>query len=277
MRSIQNQLFEDIEIIFIDDNSNDNSVKIIKECQLKDERILLIKNKINKGTLISRNIGVIKSKGNYLLISDSDDMLSNNILKLSYNTAKKNQYELIRFNFFFQNHIDFNFNIFNRKRIPIFQPELSNFLFYGIGELSLHDYNICNKIIKRDLFIRTLNSIDTFYLKKYMIYFEDGFINFSLHLNAKSLFLMNTLGYYYIYNNQSVTNKVKTNLELINFCLYLKYIIENIKNQYKKNMTSYFLKRYINERINNTHAMKYIKNLYFFSNYFDKFINTNSK
>jgi cellulose synthase/poly-beta-1,6-N-acetylglucosamine synthase-like glycosyltransferase len=63
LRSVQNQKFNDIEIIFIDDCSEDNSVKFIEEYQKQDERIILIKNKKNKGTLISRNIGALNSKG----------------------------------------------------------------------------------------------------------------------------------------------------------------------------------------------------------------------
>ena len=45
LRSIQNQFFDDIEIIFIDDYSNDNSVKLIEEYQKTDKRIILIKHK----------------------------------------------------------------------------------------------------------------------------------------------------------------------------------------------------------------------------------------
>ena len=55
LRSIQNQFFDDIEIIFIDDFSTDNSVKLIEEYQKRDKRIILIKHKKNKGTLISIN------------------------------------------------------------------------------------------------------------------------------------------------------------------------------------------------------------------------------
>ena len=108
LRSIQNQLFDEIEIIFIDDYSKDNSINIIEDCQKKDERIILIKQNMHRGTLISRNMGALKSKGDYLIIPDSDDILSNNILKKAYFTAEKNQYELIRFNFYFLNHIDIN-------------------------------------------------------------------------------------------------------------------------------------------------------------------------
>jgi len=51
-KNIQYQSFNDIEIILVDDNSNDNGMKIIKEYQKKDKRIKIIRHKKNKGTFI---------------------------------------------------------------------------------------------------------------------------------------------------------------------------------------------------------------------------------
>ena len=50
LRSIQNQFFDDLEIILVDDFSNDNSIELIEKYQKDDERIILIKHKKNKGT-----------------------------------------------------------------------------------------------------------------------------------------------------------------------------------------------------------------------------------
>ena len=66
LRSIQNQSYENIEIILIDDFSVDNSIKTIENIKKVDERIILLKNKKNKGTLISRNLGIFLSKGKYV-------------------------------------------------------------------------------------------------------------------------------------------------------------------------------------------------------------------
>ena len=52
LRSIQNQFFDDIEIILVDDFSTDNSVKLIEKYQKEDERIILLKHNKNKGTFI---------------------------------------------------------------------------------------------------------------------------------------------------------------------------------------------------------------------------------
>ena len=80
IRSIQYQTFKNIEIIFIDDHSTDNTITIIEKLQKKDKRIILLKNKQRKGTLITKNIGVYKSKGEFLLFVDPDDIISENIL-----------------------------------------------------------------------------------------------------------------------------------------------------------------------------------------------------
>ena len=103
LRSIQNQFFDDIEIIIVDDFSMDNSIKLIEEYQKEDERIILIKNNKNKGTLISRNIGIINSRGKFIIMPDADDILSENILKTCYETAIKNNIDIIRFNIYIGN------------------------------------------------------------------------------------------------------------------------------------------------------------------------------
>ena len=86
--SILKQTLKDIEIIFIDDASIDNSSLIIKELIKKDKRIVYLKNVINKRQYYSINIGILNSKGEYILSVDPDDLLVNNILIKAYETAK---------------------------------------------------------------------------------------------------------------------------------------------------------------------------------------------
>ena len=242
LRSLQNQFFDDIEIIIVDDFSKDNTINLIKEYQKEDERIILIKHHNNKGTLISRNIGIAKSKGEYIMLPDSDDILSENILKTCYEVAIKNKIEMIRFNIYLGNgNIFFDYFVNKLKVKIIFQPELKTYLFYGIGTLEQLDFNLSNKFIKRDAYIRALNSINKFYLNQYMINYEDGLMNYMLYRTAKSFIFIKKIGYYYLLNNQSISLKPKKNYEE-NFkfiFLQLKFIIENTKNtQYEKDIAN---------------------------------------
>ena len=232
MRSIQMQQFKDIEIILIDDHSSDDTINVIKEFQDKDERIILIKNIQRKGTLISRNIGVCKSKGEFLLFVDPDDLLTNNILNYYTSLIKKYDYDLIRFNLYMGNYdLTLPKIVYYLKNIPIFETNILYNLFFGFGKLLQLDFYITNKLIKRQLFIRVLNSVNKYFLKQFMIDCEDGLINFMLYKLSKSYYFTRKIGYYYIVTKTSITHEsadFKKRLKS-NF-LYFKFIIQNTKN-----------------------------------------------
>ena len=242
LNSIQNQLFEDLEIILIDDQSTDDSLNVIEEFKKRDERIIFIKNKKRRGTLISRQIGVYKSNSDFLLFVDPDDMISENILMHSYSLAKKYNYELVRFNLYIGNYkLNLDDIVCEISNKSIFKPNLFLFLFYGFGRLLQLDYYITNKLIKRNLFIKALNLIDKFYLNQFMIDCEDGLVNFMLYRLSESLFFTRKIGYYYIISNQSITQDLsRFEKRLKSNFLYFKFIIEVTKNNnIEKNIANY--------------------------------------
>ena len=276
LRSIQNQFFDDIEIILVDDFSKDNSVKLIEEYQKEDERIILIKHNKNKGTLISRNNGVLFSKGEYLIIPDIDDILSYNILYTCYQLSKNNDYEMIRFNIYYGNKTLFFNEIVNElESESINQPKLSTYLFYGLGYLKQIDFNLSNKFIKRDAYIRTLNSINPFYLNQYMINLEDGIMNFILYRTVKSFYFLNKIGYYYLQNNQSITIKPTVNYDnKIRFIfIHWKFVFDYTKNnQYEKDMVNSIFNRLYFLLIDNFNLIT--KDFKFYHEIINRFLNS---
>ena len=88
IESIYNQNFQDIEIILVDDNSTDNGVNLIEKYKKGDKRIILIKNKKNRGTFVARNLGVLISKAKYVIIPDPDDILSRDIIEFAIKLEK---------------------------------------------------------------------------------------------------------------------------------------------------------------------------------------------
>ena len=73
INSILNQSYCDLELICIDDCSSDGSIKIVRQFQEKDDRVQLICNDKNIGTLCSRKKGVLQACGDYILFADNDD------------------------------------------------------------------------------------------------------------------------------------------------------------------------------------------------------------
>ena len=95
--SIFIQELKDIEIIFVDDASNDNTQSIMKQLMKNDKRIIYLKNHKNKRAFYSRNRGVLEAKGEYIIVVDPDDLLVNNILIKAYETAKKFNLDIFKF------------------------------------------------------------------------------------------------------------------------------------------------------------------------------------
>lgn len=72
--SVQNQTYQDWEMIIVDDCSADNTAEIIHSFQEKDSRIIYLKNENNKGSAYSRDIALQKAKGKWIAFLDSDDV-----------------------------------------------------------------------------------------------------------------------------------------------------------------------------------------------------------
>lgn len=79
IKSVQNQIYTDFELIVIDDGSTDNSATIVRKIAATDERIKYI-YKDNGGVSSARNYGLSKSIGEWIVFIDADDeMLPNNL------------------------------------------------------------------------------------------------------------------------------------------------------------------------------------------------------
>lgn len=69
-----------VEIVLINDGSTDKSIKVIKKINSKNPNIILHSNKKNMGVSTSRNIGLKKAKGKFIIFLDSDDQITKNSL-----------------------------------------------------------------------------------------------------------------------------------------------------------------------------------------------------
>lgn len=89
MDSLINQTLEDIEIICVDNCSDDESVNILQKNYLDDKRVRLIVNDKNMGMPVSRNVGLKKAVGKYVAFVDSDDICDETMFEKLYNMAEK--------------------------------------------------------------------------------------------------------------------------------------------------------------------------------------------
>jgi len=242
LRSIQNQSFKDVEIIFCDDSSNDNSTKLIENYQKEDGRIILIKHDKNKGTLINRNDGAYIAKGEYLFFIDGDDILVNDILNKIYSVAKKNELDIVQYQTYSGDFFN-SFYLSDKKRNEeiINQPELSSLMYYENGYLHQSEFNVWGKLIKKETYLETLKNIDEYFLNQNMILHEDGLILFMLFKTAKNYLFIKDYGLFYYSNEYStmrnLRNKEKINKSTRDSFLYLEYMFKYTNESlYEKNM-----------------------------------------
>ena len=90
IKTVENQTYENWELLLVNDCSTDNSKKIIEEYEKKDKRIKLIDLKQNSGAAIARNTGIEMSKGKYIAFLDSDDLWEKEKLEKQIEFMKKN-------------------------------------------------------------------------------------------------------------------------------------------------------------------------------------------
>lgn len=138
LKSILNQKFDinRIQIILINDGSIDNSFKVMKKYESKN---IIVINKENTGVSDTRNIGMKKAQGKYIMFLDSDDYLSNNACNNIFNLFEKNydEIDLITYPIVYKVNKEF------KKH-----PRYSKLFYKGTGVYDLtKDYNLIQATI----------------------------------------------------------------------------------------------------------------------------------
>lgn len=94
---ILNQPVEDMEIIIVDDCSDAATLSSLLRVSTMDKRIKVLYQDENKGTFCARRRGVLKSKGNWVLLMDQDDSFASDAFDGLLSYASKHEAEIYHF------------------------------------------------------------------------------------------------------------------------------------------------------------------------------------
>ena len=89
IQSVQNQSYNNWEMIIVDDKSVDNTTAIIAQFSSQDQRIKLFQMTSNSGPAKARNVGIANAMGKYMTFLDADDLWFTDFIKNSIDTIKK--------------------------------------------------------------------------------------------------------------------------------------------------------------------------------------------
>ncbi len=92
IHSVQAQTYQNWEIIFMDDCSTDDTVRLVSELRNEDPRIKLFQNHCNLGAAVSRNNALREAKGRWIAFLDSDDLWEPTKLEKQIRFMEENGY-----------------------------------------------------------------------------------------------------------------------------------------------------------------------------------------
>ena len=246
IENLQNQTLKDIEIVALNDCSNDSSLEILNNLSKKDQRIKIINNDKNHGLLYSRAMGILNCSGEYLMNLDPDDEIKGeDSLEYLYKQSKYLDLDIISFN-----ALDKKSNSIIKcigKNIMYKQPDL----FYSLFNRNnvIREYAIWNKLIKKEIYLSAYEDFkDEIYNGKWN-YFEDDIWNILVNRHAKSRLCINKVIYIYNYNKDSLMNQKSRTIEFKNL-IYRHEMYEklfSLKKDEKYLLAEYYflIKRFI--------------------------------
>ena len=251
MDSITNQTLKDIEIIIIDDGSNENCAALCDEIAKTDSRIKVV-HKENGGLGIARNSGIEAATGEYIGFVDSDDYIEQIMYETLYNAAKKNNADLclsgicfVGGNMFSESGGDTKKSYFDEE--TVFKKEDMKKLLLGtIGALphepddSRYGVSVCKNIFKTSVICERKIK----FLSERKILSEDTLFMLDFIKSSKSA--VGVPGSYYCYcRNEDSLSKAYNKERFEKSIVFLDELEKRIKDTIEKEEYKIYLDRLV--------------------------------
>lgn len=200
VESIMNQSYVDFEAIFVDDGSTDTSGNILDEysCIYPNMRVF---HQANSGISVTRNVGIEKANGDYILFCDGDDVIHLQLLE-TVDRCLTDDTEIISFDCDVIKRQNFNYKMVNAdiREGNIQSAKVSNHEY-----LANYPMMVFNKVFKRE------------FINFYNIRFISGINYEDLLFSSSAIGLCNSIKhislklYFYIQHNNSFMKSTNLN------------------------------------------------------------------
>lgn len=246
INSILNQTFQDFEIICVDDCSTDSSLKILEDFSKKDDRVKIVRNKLNSSLGYSRNNGLKHAAGKYVLFLDSDDWLDLNTLEILYDIAEKESLDVLMFkiiNFDDEKKIFYRDNYYDMSLMDPYLNKVFNYNDLNSNEIIGMSVNAVNK-----LFLKEFICENNLRFPVGLIHEDNPFFYQMLH-KAKKISLIN----YYFYNRRRRMGSITTRngeevldvIEIVNQCIRVALDDNQLYEKHKKTFLNRMFRSFV--------------------------------
>lgn len=212
MDSVLNQSFKNIEVICVNDGSTDNSLELLEDYQIHDERIIII-NQPKKGLGAARNIAMNKAKGEYILFLDSDDYIKEDAFVDLYDVMSSKDLDLLMFKI-----LNFDDETYDESKSSYFEMNFlkkivgNNVFTWTMIQNRIFDMSVTapGKMFKRNL-IKNISFPEG-------VIFEDNLFFIKIIFKAKRIYFLDNYFYYRRLRTNSITNSY---FEYFTDCIYI--------------------------------------------------------
>lgn len=200
--SLIHQTYGNIEIILVDDGSDEKCAKMCDEFLKIDKRIIVI-HQVNKGLSATRNVGVNKASGKWIMFVDGDDYLSENLcMELENINNKFPNLDVICCGY----NRDMGKKIIecklNEIQEGLYLDEENKYLQRKVLDFNAHFSSATCKLIRRKFLIDC-----GIYHDESLKYGVEGIeFNNRLWKRVRKAYVLNKYMYFYVCNNKSITN-----------------------------------------------------------------------
>ena len=207
IESLMAQSYGELEIILINDGSNDKTLSICEKFKIEDKRIHII-DKPNTGVSDCRNIGIRQATGEYIVFVDSDDYVSSDYIRTMVSAIKKEDVQMACIEYFLTNEdgskeAEHESMLKRNECIELRPDEAVNLL----NENKSFQGYLWNKMFLKEILIKNNIFFDT----RIKIW-EDMLFCLKYLLNVNCVYYMNIPLYHYVQRSSSAMGSV-TNWE----------------------------------------------------------------
>ena len=209
VNSVLSQIYDNFEIILVDDGSTDDSFILCDEYQNQDRRIKTV-HKNNGGLSSARNCGIRYANGDYIIFLDSDDYWNDKKALSTIAEIINRNVDLVCFGYREyvdgqgDNGVGIDFTVYNQQLTSKYDI-LSEMLAKGIYVSSA-----CCKVVRRSLILDN------------ELFFKEGITSEDIDWSARLLKCVNSVAvfpesfYCYRQRNSSIVHNIKyENIEIL--------------------------------------------------------------
>lgn len=229
IRSLIRQTLEEIEIILVDDGSQDKSGWICDQYAKLDERVKVIHKK-NEGHTRARITGTENAKGKFIGFVDSDDWIEENMYQVLYRQIVLSNADIVSCGAYENSnkekkiHQTVQAGLYYGKALTekVYASMLFSGKFYEFGILP----SLCNKVFKREIILKCLKKVNP-----EIKYGEDAACVYPAILESKKVCIIEKYLYHYRIVKNSISRRYDKNY-FLHMNKLIQFLLEEFQNHF---------------------------------------------